>query len=229
MGPRARRGTDSRFEGHAGQPAVGEATPTYLADPVALDRMAATIPDARLLAVLRDPVDRAYSHYWMEHARDREPRTFEQAVADELAGRPATDVDYLDRGRYVRQLGRASSAGSRAPGSTSSCSTTSAIGRRRPTPRCAGSSAIDDAVRPAAARRAGQPVRRVPVDADPEACGGGCPSALRIGRIVGRLNAREGGYPPMAPDDRGPSCAGTSPPTTPPSPTWLGRDLSMWA
>ena len=50
--------------------------------------MASTIPDARLLAVLRDPVDRAYSHYWMEHARERDPRTFEEAIADELAERP---------------------------------------------------------------------------------------------------------------------------------------------
>ena len=96
---------ESRVEGYAGQSAVGEATPTYLAEPLALDRMAAIIPDTRLLAVLRDPVDRAYSHYWMERIREREPRRFDEAVADEIEHRPGVPAsDYLDRGRYLGQL-----------------------------------------------------------------------------------------------------------------------------
>ena len=96
---------ESRFDGYDGQPVVGEATPTYMADTVALDRLAEVIPHARLVAVLRDPVERAYSHYWMEHARARDPRTFEEAIADELAGRPGLPPsDYLARGRYAGQL-----------------------------------------------------------------------------------------------------------------------------
>ncbi len=54
------------------------------------------------------------------------------------------------------------------------------------------------------------------------------PSTWRIGRIVGRLNAREGPYPPMAPETRvelrrhfAPEVAALA--------EWLGRDLSMWA
>jgi Sulfotransferase domain len=47
----------------------GESTPLYLADPVALRRISEAVPDARLIAVLRDPVDRAYSnwaHLWAD-------------------------------------------------------------------------------------------------------------------------------------------------------------------
>ncbi len=47
----------------------GESTPFYLFDKEAHRRIAATIPDAKLIAVLRDPVDRAYSnwmHLWVD-------------------------------------------------------------------------------------------------------------------------------------------------------------------
>ena len=42
----------------------GESTPFYLYDHAAQTRIAEAVPDARLIAVLRDPVDRAYSN-WM--------------------------------------------------------------------------------------------------------------------------------------------------------------------
>jgi hypothetical protein len=42
---------------------TGEATPYYLLHPHAAKRMAEVIPGARLIALLRNPVDRAYSHY----------------------------------------------------------------------------------------------------------------------------------------------------------------------
>ena len=215
----------TRFEGHSGQTAVGEATPTYLAEPEALDRMASTIPDARLLAVLRDPVDRAYSHYWMEHARARDPRTFEEAIADELAERPGAP-DYLARG------------GMSASSRTSAHGSPRAAVARRPVRRPARSPAGDlcrrvrvprdrRPVRPAAARGAGQPLRRVPV-VRLRRVRRQLPSTWGIGRIVGRLNAREGPYPPMAPETRAdlrrhfaPEIAALA--------TWLGRDLSQWA
>lgn len=47
----------------------GESTPLYLADPAAHARMRELIPDAKLIAILRDPVDRAYSnwtHLWSD-------------------------------------------------------------------------------------------------------------------------------------------------------------------
>jgi hypothetical protein len=45
--------------------AIGEATPHYLRDPGAAERIHALIPGARLIASLRNPVDRAYSVYQM--------------------------------------------------------------------------------------------------------------------------------------------------------------------
>lgn len=115
------RGVDwyrEQFAGHGGEVARGEATPTYLSSPEAPARLAAVIPDAKLIAILRNPVDRAYSHYWHErHRKDRERRTFAQAVADELSVSQETLPDrydpghpgrfgYLSRGRYLPQLQR---------------------------------------------------------------------------------------------------------------------------
>ena len=91
---------------------VGEATPWYLAHPQAPERMAAVVPRARLVALLRNPVDRAYSQYWWQRAHRSEARSFAAAVADELRdpgqvprGMP---VGYLAAGRYAEQLARVS-------------------------------------------------------------------------------------------------------------------------
>lgn len=101
------------FAGVDGETAVGEASPSYLYRAEAVERMADAVPSARLIAVLRDPVARAYSHYWMERMRGRERRSFAQAVDDELSGgasRPGLSgpdaMAYLDLGRYLGQLER---------------------------------------------------------------------------------------------------------------------------
>lgn len=46
-----------------GKHAVGEASPTYLRSPLAATRIQETIPEARLIAILRQPAERAYSNY----------------------------------------------------------------------------------------------------------------------------------------------------------------------
>jgi hypothetical protein len=85
--------------------AVGDVTPSYMFHADAVARMAATLPDARLLAILRNPVDRAYSHYWQNRVYGNERRPFEQAVRTDPArrGRPA---GYVEMGRYLPQLQR---------------------------------------------------------------------------------------------------------------------------
>jgi hypothetical protein len=72
----------------------GEATPNYMWGPLARQRLIEDLPQARIIAILRNPVDRAYSHYWHDRRRremERHDRTvqptFEQALARE---RPAT-------------------------------------------------------------------------------------------------------------------------------------------
>src|SRR5215208_8528317 len=58
---------------------VGEASPSYLFHPLAPERVAQMLPNARLVALLRNPVDRAFSHYQHEVALGREPLSFEAA------------------------------------------------------------------------------------------------------------------------------------------------------
>jgi hypothetical protein len=62
---------------------TGEATPSYLLDPRVPARLASRYPDARLIVLLRDPVDRAYSHWAHEVALGVEPLGFEEAIAAE--------------------------------------------------------------------------------------------------------------------------------------------------
>ena len=86
----------------AGQAAVhGESSTTYARFPhhagVAA-RMHATVPGARLLYVVRDPVDRIVSHYVHEYAAGREHRPLPDALGD-LSRNP-----YLDLSRYGLQL-----------------------------------------------------------------------------------------------------------------------------
>jgi hypothetical protein len=94
-----------------GAAAIGEATQSYLYDELALQRIAAVLPDIRMIALLRDPVDRAYSHYWLNRSLGMETASFEEAVADEerrLREHPdkRNAFSYLSRGRYVEQLSR---------------------------------------------------------------------------------------------------------------------------
>jgi hypothetical protein len=91
----------------ATEPLAGEATPTYLASAEAGERMASVVPDARLIAVLRDPVERAWSHYWHRRVWRREHRDFERALDDEEAGRTGElDGRYVELGLYHQQLQR---------------------------------------------------------------------------------------------------------------------------
>ena len=53
------------FAGVKDEAAVGEASPSYFHSPIAPGRIHAHNPDARLVVILRHPVDRAYSHYMM--------------------------------------------------------------------------------------------------------------------------------------------------------------------
>lgn len=63
----------------------GKATPHYMLDAAVPERIKATLPDAKLIAILRDPVQRAYSAYRMAVQRKLESRTFEEAIEHLLA------------------------------------------------------------------------------------------------------------------------------------------------
>lgn len=98
--------------------AVGEASTAYLTDPSSAERIASEIPEARIIIMLRNPVDRAYSLYnWMtqegyeyassfRHALELE----EKRVGDENFKRENAEYYYnylyFRSGLYANQVKR---------------------------------------------------------------------------------------------------------------------------
>ncbi|MGH7553533.1 MAG: sulfotransferase family protein [Longimicrobiales bacterium] len=79
-----RREYESLFSGATGARAIGEASPAYLANSAAPARIQALIPDARLVAILRHPADRAHASYLGLRRDGVDPApTFEEALRDE--------------------------------------------------------------------------------------------------------------------------------------------------
>jgi hypothetical protein len=71
------------FAGVSDEKAVGEATVTYLHLPEAAGRIRHYVPEARLIAVLRNPVERAYSAYLRKVSTGRETLGFSEALEEE--------------------------------------------------------------------------------------------------------------------------------------------------
>jgi hypothetical protein len=91
------RGVDQLFTTYFPQPLptdrlLGTVTPQYMCIAGCADRLADAFPDARLVAILRDPVERAFSHYRMAVRRGQETRSFDDAIAAMLAGPEALEV-----------------------------------------------------------------------------------------------------------------------------------------
>jgi hypothetical protein len=97
-----------------------EASPNYLFHPYAPARAAQTVPGARLVVLLRDPIDRAWSHHQHMRRLGLEDLAFTEAVAREAERtrrqpelcsinrefRGFLRFSYLARGRYAEQLQR---------------------------------------------------------------------------------------------------------------------------
>lgn len=62
---------------------TGEATPRYLHYPHSPKRVHAFFPQMKLIVLLRNPVDRAYSHYQMELEHGHETLSFEKSIQEE--------------------------------------------------------------------------------------------------------------------------------------------------
>jgi len=109
-----RRGVDwyaAQFDPTPEQSEIGDATPTYMYYEVARRRMIETLPHAKIVLILRDPVQRAYSHFWHSTRLEYEDvATFEEAVQLEpsrlASGERFHEIrhSYLDRGRYIDQI-----------------------------------------------------------------------------------------------------------------------------
>lgn len=98
----------------------GEATPNYLSDPGACRRIREALPDVRLVVILRDPVQRAWSHYWHQVRRGTETLDFGAALdAEPQRMAHGSDDDrmmfsYVTRGHYALHLRRYAEAFGRA-------------------------------------------------------------------------------------------------------------------
>ena len=101
---------------------TGEATPRYLHYPHAPKRVFGLVPNVKLIVLLRNPIDRSYSHYQMEVDSGHEELSFEDAI-DQEKQKIVHDMkkmendenfysvnfyrkSYLTRGIYVDQLKR---------------------------------------------------------------------------------------------------------------------------
>ncbi|SCF31883.1 sulfotransferase domain-containing protein [Micromonospora mirobrigensis] len=105
---------------HGGPARAGEAAPLYMFHPLAAQRVAALMPGVRLIVLLRDPVERAYSHWKERRTNGVEPLGFAEALAAEperTAGereRLIAEPEYFSeaydwytyraRGRYLEHL-----------------------------------------------------------------------------------------------------------------------------
>lgn len=96
------------FRGASPKQVKGEVSPVYLQAMRTAERIHALCPEVRLIAILRDPVDRAHAHYWGRRRDGLEVRpTFEEAVDEELARGEVPEVafgSYLACGLYDRFL-----------------------------------------------------------------------------------------------------------------------------
>ncbi|MEO9277730.1 MAG: sulfotransferase domain-containing protein [Nitrososphaera sp.] len=99
---------------------TGEASPMYIFNRIVPRRMSKVLPHVKLIAILRNPIDRAYSHYNMQVKNGYEKLSFEEAISSEekrIAGEREKeeqdenyvsvnlrDYSYLSRGLYAEQL-----------------------------------------------------------------------------------------------------------------------------
>src|SRR5438874_7151974 len=75
---------------------MGEVAPTYFASDQARERIALTVPDARIVCIFRDPVERIVSLYRLKRAYGMIPWTFEQAIS--------RDPELMESGKYATNL-----------------------------------------------------------------------------------------------------------------------------
>ena len=92
-------------------PAVGEGRTWHLYLPFVAKRIRESLPDAKLLALLRDPVERVHSHWWHRYSRGQETLGFADAVAADRArierGGTVPAYDYIDMAQQRARLVRA--------------------------------------------------------------------------------------------------------------------------
>ena len=98
----------SLFKGAAEEVVIGECSQPYLPSTRAASEIAAVVPTARILIVLRDPIERAFSHYLMDLRNGEVSGSFlEEVMRDKTARYPvAMRRPYVEFGLYYEQVKR---------------------------------------------------------------------------------------------------------------------------
>ncbi len=86
----------AHYRSLGGQGRVGEVAPTYFASAAARERIAQTVPEAKIVCVFRNPVDRIVSLYRLKRAYGMIPWGFEEAIE--------RDPELMESSRYVSNL-----------------------------------------------------------------------------------------------------------------------------
>jgi hypothetical protein len=111
----------AQFDPKPGQRVLVEASPSYLWDPDVPERIRSLLGEPKLIVLLREPVERAWSQYWMKVRRGEETASFEEVIRREAetfgpAGQMPSDGSvpkirygarsYLGKGVYAPQIER---------------------------------------------------------------------------------------------------------------------------
>jgi len=86
---------------------AGEATVRYLSDSGAIKNISAKSPDSKLIAILRNPIDRAYSAYLVRERSGTNQANFYNTMRDHIEkynNNIVTETNFAKQGKYIEQL-----------------------------------------------------------------------------------------------------------------------------
>lgn len=101
-----------KYFDNSNQKAIGEISTSYLYQPWVSERMYRHLPNIKLVCILRNPIERAYSNYWHTVKSGLESISFNEAVKNEKERIKTTPESlkqiapyaYIDRGYYFKQI-----------------------------------------------------------------------------------------------------------------------------
>ncbi len=110
--------TKNRIKSRQKQFMTFDVTPFYIYNPKVAQRILKTLPKAKLIAILRNPIDRAYSNYHLGVRQGNERRSFEEIINEDIKMlenarsrvseteyyQSVVEESYLARGFYAEQL-----------------------------------------------------------------------------------------------------------------------------
>jgi hypothetical protein len=92
------------FQGVKDEKAIGEGSHSYLWDPQSAKLIHQNIPDAKIILLLRNPVERAFSHYLFTVSVGQETGTFSDAITKALKAKPDFSGAIIEAGLYGQQI-----------------------------------------------------------------------------------------------------------------------------